>query len=50
MEQVRRSFMDFPADQEDHRHLGHSWEAPTGEDMKRIRLLGGLKDRTRAAT
>ena len=42
--------MDFLADKEDQRHLCRSWEALTGKDMKRISLLGGLKDRTRAAT
>ena len=42
--------MDFLADEEDQRHLCHSWEELTGEDMKRISLLGGLKDKTRAAT
>ena len=34
---------------EDQIHMCHSWEALTGEDMKRISLLGGLKDRTLAA-
>ena len=42
--------MDFLAEVEDQRHLCHSWEALKGEDMKRISLLRGLKDRTQAAT
>ena len=42
--------MDFLADKEDQRHLCHSREALTGEDMKKISLLGGLKDRTGATT
>ena len=42
--------MDFLADEEDQRHLSHSGEELTGEDMKRISLLGGLKDKTWAAT
>ena len=42
--------MDFLADEEDQRHLCHSGEELTGEDMKRISLLGGLKDKTRGAT
>ena len=29
-------------------HLYHSWEELTSDDMKRISLLGGLKDRTLA--
>ena len=29
-------------------HLCHSWETLTGKDMKRISLLGGLKERTLA--
>ena len=50
LEQGNKSFMDFLADVEDQTHLCHNWESLTGEDMKRISLLGGLKDRTRAAT
>ena len=50
MEQGRRGFMDFLADVEDQMHLCHSWEALTGKDMKRISLLGGLEERTRAVT
>ena len=46
MEQGSRGFMDFLADVEDQMHLCHSWGNLTGEDMKRISLLGGLKDRT----
>ena len=42
--------MDFLADEEDQRHLCHSGEELRGEDMKRISLLGGLKDRTQVAT
>ena len=49
-EQGGRGFKDFLADKEDQMHLGHSWEALTSEDMKRSSQLGGLKDRTRAAT
>ena len=48
MEQGSRGFMDFLPDVEDQMHLCHSWETLTGEDMKRISLLGGLKDRTLA--
>ena len=48
MEQGSRGFKDFLADVEDQMHLCHSWESLTGEDMKRISLLGGLKDRTLA--
>ena len=48
MEQGNRTFNDFLADIEDQTHLCHSWESLTGEDMKRISLLGGLKDRTLA--
>ena len=40
--------MDFLADVEDQIHLGHNWATLTGEDMKRISLLGGLKDGTLA--
>ena len=40
--------MDFLADMEDQVHLCHNWESLTGEDMKRISLLRGLKDRTLA--
>lgn len=48
LEQGNRSFMDFLADVEDQTHLCHNWETLTGEDMKRISLLRGLKDRTLA--
>ena len=48
MEQGGRGFMDFLTDVEDQMHLCHSWEELTSEDMKRISLLGGLKDRTLA--
>ena len=48
MEQGSRGFMDFLADVEDQMHLCHSWEQLTSKDMKRISLLGGLKDRTLA--
>ena len=48
LEQGSKSFMDFLADVEDQTHLCHNWESLTGEDMKRISLLGGLKDRTLA--
>ena len=50
MEQGRRGFMDFLADEEDQMHLSHSWEAQTSEDMKRSSQHGELKDRTWAAT
>ena len=46
MEQGNRTFNDFLADIEDQTHLCHSWDQLTPEDMKRISLLGGLKDRT----
>ena len=49
MEQGRLGFMDYLADQEDHRHLGRRYEGPKGEDMKKNSLIGGLKDRTQAA-
>ena len=48
MEQGGRGFIDFIADMEDQMHLCHSWEELTSKDMKRISLLGGLKDRTLA--
>ena len=48
MEQGSRTFNEFLADIEDQTHLCHSWEKLTPEDMKRISLLGGLKDRTLA--
>ena len=48
MEQGSRGFMDFLSDVEDQIHLGHNWATLTGEDMKRISLLGGLKDGTLA--
>ena len=46
MEQGNRTFNDFLADIEDQTHLCHSWDQLTPVDMKRISLLGGLKDRT----
>ena len=48
MEQGSRTFNEFLADIEDQTHLCHSWEKLMPEDMKRISLLGGLKDRTLA--
>ena len=48
IEQGSRGFMDFLADIEDQTHLCHSWQQLTGKDLKRISLLGGLKDRTLA--
>ena len=48
MEQGSRTCNEFLADIEDQTHLCHSWEKLTPEDMKRISLLGGLKDRTLA--
>ena len=48
MEQGSRGFMDFLADIEDQMHLCHSWQQLTSEDLKRISLLGCLKDRTLA--
>ena len=48
MEQGNRTFNEFLADIEDQTHLCYSWEKLTPEDMKRISLLGGLKDRTLA--
>ena len=48
MEQGNRTFNEFLADIKDQTHLCHSWEKLTPEDMKRISLLGGLKDRTLA--
>ena len=48
MEQGNRTFNEFLADIEDQNHLCYSWEKLTPEDMKRISLLGGLKDRTLA--
>ena len=45
MEQGSRGLMDFLADMKDQMHLCHSWEELTSKDMKRISLLGGLKDR-----
>ena len=40
--------MDFLADMDDQTHLSNNWESLMGEDMKRITLLWGLKDRTLA--
>ena len=48
MEQGSRGFKDFLADMEDQMNLCHSWEELMSKDMKRISLLGGLKDRTLA--
>ena len=48
LEPGNKSFMDFLADVEDQTHLCPNWESLTGEDMKRISLLGGLKDKTLA--
>ena len=48
MEQGNRTFNEFLADIEDQTHRCHSWEKLTPEDMKRISLLSGLKDRTLA--
>ena len=48
MEQGNKTFNEFLADIEDQTNLCHSWEKLTPEDMKRISLLGGLKDRTLA--
>ena len=46
MEQGSRGFMDYLAEVEDQTHLCHNEESLTGEDMNRISLLGGLRDRT----
>ena len=48
MEQGNKTFNEFLADVEDQTTLCHNWERLTPEDMKRISLLGGLKDRTLA--
>ena len=47
-EQGNKSFMDFLADMDDQTHLSNNWESLMGEDLKRITLLWGLKDRTLA--
>ena len=48
LEQGNRGFMDYLAEVEDQTHLCHNWENLTGDDMKRISLLGGIRDRTLA--
>ena len=48
MEQGSRIFMDFLSDIKDQTHLCHNWQQLTADDLKRISLLGGLKDRTLA--
>ena len=48
LEQGSKGFMDSLVEVEDQTHLCHNWESLTGEDMKRISLLGGLRDRTLA--
>ena len=48
LEVGNKSFIDFLADVEDQTHLCHNWESLTGEDMKRISLFGGLKNRALA--
>ena len=46
IEQGSQGFTDFLADMEDQMRLCHSWKNLMGQDMKRISLLRGLKDRT----
>ena len=48
LEQGSRAFLDYLGEVEDQTHLCHNWESLTREDMKRISLLGGLRDRTLA--
>ena len=49
MEQGSRSFMDFLSEVEDQEHLCRTEEERiTGNDLKRMSLLAGLKDRTLA--
>ena len=48
MGQGSKTFNELLADIEDQTNLCHTWEKLTPEDMKRISLLGGLKDRTLA--
>ena len=48
MDQGTRTFSDFLAEIEDQTHLCHSSERLTEEDLKRIGLLAGIKDRSLA--
>ena len=45
IEQKDRSFMDFLADVEDQEKLCRMEEALTGDDLKRMSILSGMKDR-----
>ena len=48
LEQGSRSFMEFLSEVEDQTYLCQAEERLTGEDLKRISILAGLKDRTLA--
>ena len=48
MEQGSKSFMDYLSEVEDQTNLCTTWEPLTGDDLKRISLLAGIKDRTLA--
>ena len=48
MEQGSRSFMDYLSEVEDQSQLCMTWEPLTGDDLKRISLLAGIKDRSLA--
>ena len=48
MEQGTRSFMEYLSEVEDQTYLCQAEERLTGEDLKRISILAGLKDRTLA--
>ena len=48
MEQGNRSFMEFLSEVEDQEHLCRAEEKISSDDLKRMSLLAGLKDRTLA--
>ena len=48
MEQGSKSFMDYLSEVEDQTNLCTTWEPLTGDDLKRISLLAGIKDPTLA--
>ena len=41
LEQGNRGLMEYLAEVEDQDHLCHNWESLTGDDMKRMSILGG---------
>ena len=48
MEQGSRAFMNYLSEVEDQSHLCMTWEPLTNDDLKRISLLAGIKDRSLA--